>query len=288
MPELPEVETIRRDLSGFVLNKKIKSVDLLLARLVKSNPKQFVNILKNNSFTEIQRIGKLLIFKLQKTPNSFLLVHLRMTGQLIYCSKKNIIAGGHGLPKIKNCTPSKYSYIIFNFQDKSRLFFNDMRTFGALKIVNSFELHDIINKYGIEPLQSNFKLKTFKETIKRRTINIKALLLNQNLIAGIGNIYADEILFRAGVLPDKTSKNLNDSEIKKIFRSCQLIIKKAIKQRGTTFNNYVDVRGKKGSYAKKLKVYGQGGKKCLKCKTNTLVKTKVAGRGTVYCPGCQK
>ncbi len=288
MPELPEVETIRKDLSGFVLNKKITSTDILLLRLIKSNPRQFKNILKNNSFKNIKRVGKLLIFELKETPGSFLLVHLKMTGQLIYCSKKNIIAGGHDLPKIQNCKASKYSYIIFNFQNGSKLFFNDMRTFGALKIVNSFELVEIVNKYGIEPLQKNFKLNALSKIIKKRNLSIKALLLNQNLVAGIGNIYADEILFRAGVLPDRISKTLSSIEIKKIFQSSLVIIRQAIKSRGTTFNNYVDARGKQGSFVKKLKVYGRAGKNCLKCKKSILVKIKVASRGTVYCPNCQK
>jgi len=288
MPELPEVETIRKDLSLFVLNKKISSVKILLPRLIKSNLQQFYKIIKNNSFKNIDRVGKLLIFELQKPTGSFLLIHLKMTGQLIYCSQKNIIAGGHSLPKINNCKPTKCSYIIFNFQDKSKLFFNDMRTFGALKIVNSFELNDIIKTYGIEPLQTNFKLSSLTKVIQKRNIKIKALLLNQNIVAGIGNIYADEILFRAGVLPDRISKNLNPSEIKKIFQSTLVIIKKAVKKRGTTFNNYLDGRGKKGSFVKHLKVYGRAGSQCKKCKASTLLKTKVAGRGTVYCPKCQK
>ncbi len=288
MPELPEVETIKEDLSLFVLNKKISSVKILLPRLIKSNLKNFQVIFKNNYFKNIKRIGKLLIFELQNPSNHFLLIHLKMTGQLIYCSKKNLVAGGHSLPKINDCKKSKYSYIIFNFEDKSKLFFNDMRTFGALKIVNSFELRGIIDSYGIEPLQSNFKLSVLTKIIQKRNLKIKALLLNQKIIAGIGNIYADEILFRAGVLPDRITKGLNKNEIKKIFQSTQVIIKQAIKKRGTTFNNYVDGRGKKGSFVKQLKVYGRVGEKCTKCKTSTLIKTKLAGRGTVYCPKCQK
>lgn len=288
MPELPEVETIRQDLRAFVLNKTISKVDLVLPRLIKSDPKQFQDILKNNSFTDIKRVGKLIIFELKNKPTNFLLIHLKMTGQLIYCSQKNIIAGGHSLPKISDCKSGKYSYVIFNFKDGSKLFFNDMRTFGALKIVNSFELQDIINKYGIEPLQKNFKLKTLNDKIKKRRTSIKALLLNQNIVSGIGNIYADEILFRAGVLPDRIANSLSKPEIKRIFQSCSVIIKQAIKSRGTTFNNYVDGRGQKGGYVKQLKVYGRAGKKCLNCKKSILIKTKVAGRGTVYCPKCQK
>ncbi len=289
MPELPEVETIKKDLNKFVLHKTLKQVQIFLPRLIKSNLSQFKKTLHHNSFKKIHRVGKLLIFELNNKPTRFLLIHLKMTGQLIYCSQNILIAGGHSEPTITNetCKKNKYSYVIFNFTDASKLFFNDMRTFGTLKIVDSLELNNIISKYGIEPLQKNFTLHKLTQIINNHRISIKALLLNQNLIAGIGNIYADEILFNSKVMPTKPANNLKNAEIKKIFQSSLFIIKQAIKARGTTFNNYLDAHGKKGSYIQQLKVYGRNGQKCLNC-NNKLLKIKIAGRSTVYCPHCQQ
>jgi formamidopyrimidine-DNA glycosylase len=288
MPELPEVETIKRDLNKFILNKKIKSLDILLPRIVKSSPEELRNILINNSFKKINRQGKLLIFALTDTPDRFLLIHLKMTGQLIYRSGNKLIAGGHSDSQDPKTSSQKYTRLIFKFVGGDELLFNDLRTFGAIKLANQEELKKICAQYGIEPLQKNFEFTALKKIINKRTINIKALLLNQALISGIGNIYADEILFASAVLPDRPANSLTDQEIKKIFDSTQDIIRLAIKNRGTTFNNYVDGRGKKGSFVKMLKVYGRGGEKCLKCKKTDLTKIKVAGRGTVYCSKCQK
>lgn len=286
MPELPEVETLRKDLLVFLKNKRIVDLSIKLERLIKSDLKEFKKTIKNNSFKNIRRVGKLMIFELEKSDKT-LLVHLKMTGQLIYVSQDSLVAGGHSDSSSPEFSENKYSKLIFQFSDGSKLFFNDMRTFGALKLVDVRELIEIINKFGIEPLQKDFRLKSFQKIVEKRSLNIKALLLNQNLVSGIGNIYADEILFRAGVRPDRLSKELSKSEIKKIWQSTEVIIKKAIKERGTTFNNYRDARGKKGNFVKFLKVYGRGGEKCKKCKS-VLNKIKLSGRGTVYCSVCQK
>jgi formamidopyrimidine-DNA glycosylase len=210
-----------------------------------------------------------------------------MTGQLVFCSKKTMVAGGHSNKEKADCEKTKHSYVIFNFDSGEKLFFNDQRTFGALKIVNILELTKIQNKFGIEPLQKNFTLTTLKNIIQNRKTNIKALLLNQQLISGIGNIYADEILFKSNVSPLRITNTLSEVEIKEIFTSSKTILRDAIKSRGTTFNNYVDGQGQKGSYIKKLKVYGRAGENCLNC-SGKLQKVKVAGRGTVYCAKCQK
>ena len=285
MPELPEVETIRQDLKKYLISKKIKNIEIVLERLVKNKKNEFLKSLKNKTVKDIRRVGKLIILEMDNA--KYLLVHLKMTGQLVYSSKKINLAGGHSTGDNPEFERNKYSYIIFTFDDDSKLYFNDMRTFGYMKVVNGGELVETIESYGIEPLQKNFSIEKLKEIIKSRKINIKNLLLNQKLVAGIGNIYADEILFRAGVRPDRIANTLSDEEIKKIFNSSNTIIKKAIKARGTTFNNYVDARGKKGSFVKLLQVYGRGGEQCNKCK-NKLTKIKLNGRGTVYCSQCQK
>lgn len=284
MPELPEVETIKNDLKKMILNKKIADVLVHKKKIVKNSYNIFLKELKGNVFKNISRIGKLIIFHLKS--GQYLLIHLKMTGQLIYCSKNNCITGGHEVPGMDDKLPNKYSHVIFSFSDKSTLYFNDMRQFGYLKIVNKNELEKIKSKYGIEPLTKNYTLDNFKKIFQGRRISVKAVLLNQNLVSGIGNIYADEILFKSGIRPTRIASCVKEDEIKKMFKAIELILKKAIKYRGTTFSDYVDSRGKKGNFTKLLKVYGRDGKKCFRC-NGVVKKIKLAGRGTRYCPKCQ-
>jgi formamidopyrimidine-DNA glycosylase len=284
MPELPEVETIRQGLSKKVINKKITKVEVKKPNLVRNKQASFKALLNNNNILNIDRIGKLLIFVLNN--NSFLLIHLKMTGQLIYSSGKDLIAGGHNFPPVDNL-PNKYSYIIFSFIDGSFLYFNDMRQFGYMEIVDENNLEKIKKKYGIEPGQKDFTLKNFRAIMKGRRGVLKAFLLNQQFIAGIGNIYADEICFRTKIKPNRTVDSLSDSEIKKLYQASQYIIKKAIDKKGTTFSDYRDASNKKGGFKKYLKVYGRQNQKCLVCKKVNIKKIKLAGRGTHFCPNCQ-
>jgi formamidopyrimidine-DNA glycosylase len=287
MPELPEVETIRQDLRKHLVGKKIKNIKILLPRIIKSDLENFSSTLLCSKIREIDRIGKLIIVALDSHPESFLLIHLKMTGQLIYCSKAISLAGGHSDKNLSVCAENKHTRVIFDFANDGRLYFNDLRTFGVLKIVGKQDLEKEKSKFGIEPLQKNFKLSDLAKIFKKSYRPIKSVLLDQNKISGIGNIYADEILFDSGILPQRPAASLSEVEIANIFKSSQRIIKKAIKSRGTTFNNYVDGQGQKGSYTKELKVYGRGKQACLKC-GKTLSRNKIAGRGTVYCQFCQK
>jgi formamidopyrimidine-DNA glycosylase len=285
MPELPEVETIKNDLKKKVLEKTIIDIEIRQNKIVKNDKKIFVKKLLNKKFIQIDRRGKLLIFMINS--DLYLLVHLKMTGQLVYKDKKNIIAGGHTLTNVNSELPNKYSHVIFSFKDGSKLFFNDLRRFGYLQIVDQNGLDRVLIRFGIEPLTESFRLPIFSAIIKKYQAPIKAVILNQKHIAGIGNIYADESLFLAGIKPDRKSNSLNNEEIKKLFLAINKVIKNAIKYRGTTFNNYVDASGNTGGFLKRLKVYGRKGEKCFGCK-NEIEKIKVAGRGTSYCPGCQK
>jgi len=297
MPELPEVETIKNDLSEAILNKQIVGFKVIKKNILRKTPSYFQGKLISNKFVEINRRGKLIYFSLAKE-NLFLLVHLKMTGQFIYCNKDKFIAGGHANSKKEEeqiskgdlsglCQKGKYTRLIFEFSDKSKLFFNDLRLFAYLDLVNQKELGRVLDRFGIEPLTSGFKFKDFFNILQNRRTTIKAVLLNQQLIAGIGNIYADESLFASGIMPDRAANKIIRVEARKLFLEIEKILKKSIKYRGTTFSDYVDSRGEKGNFVKLLKVYGRQGKKCLKCKT-TIQKTKVAGRGTHFCPKCQK
>lgn len=291
MPELPEVETIRRDLNTKVIGKKITDVEILSAKSAHNPAAFFRKKLVGSSFKSINRRGKLLIFRLDK--DTFLLIHLRMTGQLVYVNRKEQLAGGHSLSKkslraaVGGDLPNRFTRIIINFGKKSNLFFNDLRKFGYLKIVDKKQLDDILeNNYGIEPLLDNFTWLNFKNLFSNRRSNIKALLLNQRIIAGLGNIYVDESLFLAGINPHRLGNSLTDKELRKLYQVIPRVIKRAIDYRGTTFSDYIDSSGKKGNFSNKLKVYGRGGKACVKC-GQKIKKVKLAGRGTHYCSRCQ-
>ena len=279
------METIKNDLKKVILGKKIAEIKVGKKKIIKSDYGDFLKILKGGSFRDISRVGKLIIFHLKG--GKYLLIHLKMTGQLIYDAKRGRIKGGHEVSGMSDELPNKYSHIIFKFIDGSALYFNDMRRFGYLKIAGEDELKAIKSKYGIEPLSGNFKFEDFRNIFKGRTAAVKSVLMNQGLIAGIGNIYADEILFRSGARPDMTAGSLGDNKLRKIFKAAESVLKQAIKYRGTTFSDYADGRGDKGNFTKFLKVYGREGEKCYKC-DRLIKKIKISGRGTRYCPKCQE
>jgi len=234
MPELPEVETICDDLRKKIINKKIVTVIVKKKNLIRNSILQFKKRIINSRIVNISRRGKLIIISLSGDNN--LLIHLKMTGQLIYKLKENITAGGHGLPSPEQGMPNKYSHIIFTFSDNSQLFFNDMRQFGYMVVVNENELYNILNNnYGIEPGLPNFTLDNWLNILSNRMTTIKALLLNQKVIAGIGNIYADEICHNAGIRPQRKVNKLTIVEKKRLWRSAKYIIKKAIKKEALLF-----------------------------------------------------
>lgn len=291
MPELPEVETIRRDL-GVLIGKKIIALDLLSPKTASHSAAFFKKNLLQQKLKEIKRRGKLLIFSFAN--GYFLLVHLKMTGQLIYESKSAKIVGGHSLSSgsyeksVGGRLPNKHTRAIFDFSSGDRLFFNDLRKFGYLKLVLKDELVKILkNNYGPEPLTPEFSALALERIFKNRKTNVKAILLNQRLIAGLGNIYVDEALFAARISPERIASNVSKAESKLLAGEINKLIKKAIENRGTTFNNYVDSQGKKGNFSNLLKVYGRSREKCLVC-GQLILKHKLAGRGTHYCPNCQK
>ncbi len=287
MPELPEVETIKRDLKNAVLNNKIIAVQInKKASIKETSRKKFISELTGSRFTKIERVGKLLIFFLHE--NKYLLIHLKMTGQLIYVKKQDeqVVAGGHPEPESLKSLKNKHTRVEFEFSDRSRLYFNDMRRFGYMQLASQKQLDKILSQYGLRPFSRQFTLENFIDALKTSR-TIKAALMNQKIIAGIGNIYADEACFEAGVRPDKKANELSESEFINLHRSIIKVLKKAIEKKGTSFSNYLNADGRPGYNADFLRVYGRAGKKCRCCGVE-IKKKKVAGRGTHYCPDCQK
>lgn len=283
MPELPEVEIIRRGLARRIIGKRIVAVEVLDKKIVKSA--NFERALKDDEIVSPERRGKLLMFKLRS--GHYLLVHLKMTGQLIYQNHR-IVAGGHSLTENDLKVPNKFTRLVIFFADKSRLYFNDMRRFGYMKIAAAKEKEKIVkDNYGIEPLTPDFKLADFAKFFKKRKTSVKALLMNQKLISGLGNIYADEACFCARLLPWRPAVSLKPMEIKRLFKCIALVLEAAIKNRGTTFSRFVDIAGRRGGNLAFLNVYERDGQKCRRC-GGVIRKIRHAGRGTHYCPGCQK
>jgi formamidopyrimidine-DNA glycosylase len=289
MPELPEVETVRRDLQKYLVNKKIQKVKIKNDFANKIFPKKtvFVKLLENKKLLNVDRVGKLLILNFGKDKK--LLAHLKMTGQFVFVpSEGDIIQGGHPVEQTRE-KPDKYNKVIFDFGSSGVLYFNDMRKFGYLKVVTDSNAELEKSRYGIEPIDKKFTFAKFSELInKRPNLEIKKFLLMQDFISGVGNIYVDESCFMAGIMCYRKIRTLTLDEQKLLYSSLKKILKKAVEMRGTSVNTYVDGSGKKGNYVKYLKVYSRVGEKCLKCKKATIKKMKVAGRGTSYCEICQK
>ena len=278
MPELPEVETIRRELFQKIKGKKIASVEVLTPKTINCSADKFKKILKNSKIKDIQRRAKLLIIKLSNNYN--LAVHLKLTGQFIYKSQ----TVSCDLPE------EKYARLIFTFQNNDKLFFNDLRKFAFVKLLDDKKLEKLLTEkdFGPEPLDKTFTLKIFQNLLfQRKKAKIKPLLMNQNFLAGVGNIYAAESCFCAKILPTRFAESLTKNEIKKLYQCLKKILKTAIIRKGSSVNQYVDVFGKKGKYVPLLKVYGREGKNCLRC-GNKIKKITLNGRGTYFCPGCQK
>lgn len=287
MPELPEVETIRRDLNRLVRQVRIKHVEIRKAKILRTLPKAFQKALTGQQITGIARRGKLLIFSLF-TPDRYLLMHLKMTGQLIYRRHGRFVAGGHPVPLPEpDELPNKFTHLIFHFADGAQLFFNDLRQFGYAQIVDAESKDRIVASYGVEPLTAAFTLQYLQHELKKRKTSIKQVLLDQTVIAGLGNIYVDEVCFAAKIRPSQTAARVSPAESQRLYRAIKTILKKAITHRGTTFAKYRDGYGRAGGFVRFLKVYGRSGERCLRCKKGVIMKVKVAGRGTAYCPVCQ-
>lgn len=281
MPELPEVETIRRQLVDKVRGLKIEKVDVNKPKLFIGDKDKVIGA----TFTDIDRRAKTLIFRLDNGYS--MLAHLKMSGQFIFVDSSGRYGGGHPVPPMNSPVPNSSTHVIFHLCNKSILYFNEIRQFGWIKVLDKKELDKELEKLGPEPLSADFTYPVFKNLIKNRfRTKIKQALMDQSLIAGIGNIYAAEILYYAGVKPDRTISTLTNSELVKIFDGIKKILPEAIKYQGTSADAYVTLSGEKGDYESRLKVYGRAGQKCA-C-GGVVKKIKLGGRGTYYCPACQK
>jgi formamidopyrimidine-DNA glycosylase len=287
MPELPEVETVRLQLLHKILSKRIKRVEVFHPKTVEHSP-NFAERLTGKSFSRIDRIGKLLIFHFTKEKDLFLLAHLKMTGQFFYRDKAGISGGGHSMtPADTRELPGRHTRVAFYFTDGSALFFNDMRLFGYLKLATTEEVLKAKSRFGQEPIADNFDVELFASALKKRRTPIKAVLLDQTFIAGLGNIYVDEALFASAVRPTRRADKVTKKEAYAIAKASGEVMKKSITVGGTTFQHFADTDGGRGNFTEFLQVFGKQNTPCPNCQT-MIQKIRVAGRGTHFCPNCQK
>lgn len=308
MPELPEVQTVVTELNRKLRGRKIKSVEVRKPKLIAIGPntvsnvrldhapkaRQFEKLLTGEKFLSVRRRAKLLLFDLSGPLT--MLVHLKMTGQFIFedralkkkTGSKYQILNKRTAPLVQ--LPGKYTHVIFNFTDGSTLYYNDLRQFGYLKLVRDDEIDQVkeLNDFGPEPLDKKFTYEVFKKQIERyKNRAIKQSLTDPILVAGIGNIYSDEILFHAKVQPERIVDTLSIKELKAIYKYIPVVLKQGIKQKGSSVGDFIRTDGKWGSMGKFHYVYGRRKQPCKVC--GTIIQTvKLGGRTGSYCPRCQK
>lgn len=286
MPELPEVETVRRGLKSLIVSKKITHVSFDWPKGFPNAPSDVSQFLIGSHITEVRRRAKVLMIDLDTDYS--LVVHLKMTGQLVYRGKENFGAG-HPNDSLVGKLPDKSTRVEVTFDDKSKLFFNDQRKFGWMRLLPTIEIPniDFMRRVGPEPLESDFTAKVLFERLQRRkNSSIKAALLDQTVLAGIGNIYADEALWGAKIHPSTKVININQASVKKLYTEIVTVLQLSIEKGGSTDRNYVNAEGKKGSYIEFAKVFRRENLPCPRCST-AIIKTRVASRGTHVCPKCQ-
>ncbi|MEI8060675.1 MAG: bifunctional DNA-formamidopyrimidine glycosylase/DNA-(apurinic or apyrimidinic site) lyase [Candidatus Berkelbacteria bacterium] len=294
MPELPEVETIRLGLKKAIVGKTIAGVDIRVPKLFHGDK----NDITNKKIVDVNRRAKQIIIDVEG--DNDMLIHLKMTGQLIYRPKhesgimnnelwKDQTAGGHPSKDWTAVLPNTTTHIIFDFSDGSKLFFNDMRRFGWIKVFNSGELASKLSEeLGVEPFDKEFTNAELAKIISSKPRwNIKKVLTDQSLISGIGNIYADESLFWAGILPTRLAGEISDEEIVKLRESIIKSLEIGLKYGGSSENTYYKIDGTKGQAQEHFQVYAQEGKPCKRC-DGIIKKIRLNGRGTHFCDKCQK
>lgn len=268
MPELPEVETIVRGLQKQIVGKKIIGVRVLLPKIVRGGERDFTTLVSGTTIQKVWRRGKMIVFDLSAERS--ILIHLKLTGQVVYISADAPIV--------------KHTHIILELSDGQQLRYLDLRQFGYLCLTDASMIAGLTPS-GAEALEISGD--EFNRMMQSRKARIKPLLLNQSFLAGIGNIYADEILHRAKIHPLQHTSTLNKAQITKLYQAMQEVLRQAIEQRGSSISDYVDSSGQKGNYQRYHQVYQRQGQPCFTCQER-ISRIKIGGRSSHFCPYCQK
>lgn len=286
MPELPEVETVRIGLAALLPGKRVTDVEYDWPKGFPNSAADVDRYLIGSRIMAVKRRAKVLLIELDSEYS--LVIHLKMTGQLVFRGEQHFGAG-HPNRSLVGDLPDKSTRVTFTFSDGSHLFFNDQRKFGWVRLLPTVEVPaiDFFQKVGPEPLAEDFTAPDFATRLRRRSgSGIKAVLLDQTVVAGVGNIYADESLWAAKIHPLTKVSDLTDVQLHALYRGLVDVLRLSIEKGGSTDRNYVDAEGKRGSYLTFAHVFRREGQPCSRCGTE-IIKTRVAGRGTHTCPHCQ-
>jgi len=276
VPELPEVEVVRKDLERDVVGKRVKEVDVRLPRIIRRHAakKEFTSRLIGRKIAKVDRRGKYILLSLDS--GDVLVMHLGMSGHVERTTGRKAL--------------EKHTHAIIKFQVGGELRFVDMRQFGELFVTGGDEIAGVkeLQHIAIDPLEDNFTWQHFSEILASRRTKLKVLLLDQKFVSGIGNIYSDEILWAAGLRHDRPSDSLSAQEVRRLYRAMQEILQEAVRFRGVTLEDqtYKDLYGKTGEMQQHLKVYGREGLPCRRCRT-PIVRARWSNRSTYFCPQCQ-
>ena len=287
MPELPEVETVRRGLESLIVGKTIETITHDNEKSFPNDPVVVSEFAIRAKITTIKRRAKVLLIEL--STNYTFMVHLKMTGQMVYVGNERFGAG-HPNDSLVGILPDKSTRVEMHFTDSSTLYFNDQRKFGWMKLIpHELVSEDVfMQKVGPEPLEKSFTDTLFIERIRRRkNTSIKAALLDQTVLAGVGNIYADESLWGAKIHPATLVWDISDGQLKLLHKELLYVLKLAIEKGGSTDKNYVNAEGMRGSYIDFARVFRKENQPCPRCQ-KTIQKTRIAGRGTHVCLVCQE
>ena len=286
MPELPEVETVRRGLNNLIIGKVVATETHDTAKGFPNPPADVRAFLSGATITAVRRRAKVLMIDL--STGYSLVIHLKMTGQLVYVGETRFGAG-HPNDSLVNTLPDKSTRVTLMFTDGSALYFNDQRKFGWMRLMPTVEIPniDFIQKVGPEPLSDEFTAEIFMQRMQRRKkTSIKAALLDQSVLAGVGNIYADESLWGAKIHPSRQVQSITDAEFTALYTDLREVMNLAIEKGGSSNHTYINAEGKKGSYMDFARAFRREGQPCPRCGA-TIEKLRVAGRGTHICPVCQ-
>lgn len=284
MPELPEVETIKRQLEKVIRNQKILGVKVY-------REKSFIGLKKEiigKKIKKIDRRAKLLILELEGVDKKYLVIHLKMTGQLVYLSGSKRIVGGHPTSDWVKKLPSKHTRVVITLT-KGKLFFNDMRVFGWMKVMDAHSLEHLLAKFGPDVTSKNFNKNYLQEVLAKSLRTVKLILLDQSKVAGLGNIYVNDGLYYAKVHPEMRGNKLalDEEKVHQLYIGLKRVVGRGIQFEGASETNYVHLDGLGGTYQEHYLVYKKNGQPCQRC-GEKIKKIKLGGRGTYYCPKCQR
>lgn len=287
MPELPEVETVRTGLAALLPGRQVAKVRHDTLKAFPNAAADVEQWLVGAHVEAVRRRAKVLLIDLDNQYS--LVIHLKMTGQLVFVSSTARFGAGHPNESLVATLPDKSTRVTIEFTDGSKLFFNDQRKFGWMRLLPTPEIMhlDFFKRVGPEPLSADFGWQDLQQhLLRRKRTNIKAALLDQTVIAGIGNIYADEALWGAKIHPSRVVGSLTSTETQRLYKELVFVLRLAIEKGGSTDKNYINAEGKKGSYLTFARVFRREGLACPRC-GSTIQKSRVAGRGTHSCPQCQ-